>query len=66
MHELYVASDNTKACYPRFYSQAQEKLTREQLKLSKMQKASNNRNKQRIIVARLHEKNVKPKKRFST
>ncbi len=52
MHELYVASDGTSANYPRFYSQALKKLEREQRKLSKMQKGSNNRNKQRIKVAK--------------
>ena len=64
MQELYVASDNTVACYPRFYRQAQEKLAREQRKLSKMQKGGNNRNKQRIIVARVHEKVANQRKDF--
>ena len=64
MKELYVASDNSSACYPRFYRQAQEKLAREQRKLSKMQKGSNNRNKQRIIVAKLHEKVANQRKDF--
>ena len=64
MHELYVASDGTSANYPRFYSQALKKLEREQRKLSKMQKGSNNRNKQRIKVARLHEKVANQRKDF--
>ena len=64
MHELYVASDGTTANYPRFYRQALKKLEREQRKLSKMQKGSNNRNKQRIKVARLHEKVANQRKDF--
>ena len=64
MHELYVASDGTSANYPRFYRQALKKLEREQRKLSKMQKGSNNRNKQRIKVAKLHEKVANQRKDF--
>lgn len=64
MHELYVASDGTSANYPRFYRQALEKLEREQRKLSKMQKGSNNREKQRIRVAKLHEKVATQRKDF--
>ena len=64
MHELYVASDGTSANYPRFYRKALKKLEREQRKLSKMQKGSNNRNKQRIKVARLHEKVANQRKDF--
>jgi putative transposase len=64
MHELYVASDGTSAQYPRFYRQALKRLEREQHKLSKMQKGSNNRNKQRIRVARLHEKVANQRKDF--
>ena len=64
MHELYVASDGTSAQYPRFYRQALKRLEREQRKLSKMQKGSNNRNKQRIKVARLHEKVADQRKDF--
>lgn len=64
MHELYVGSDETSANYPRFYSQALKRLEREQRKLSKMQKGSNNRNKQRIQVARLNEKVANQRKDF--
>ncbi len=64
MKELFVASDGTSAKYPRYYRQAQEKLLREQRKLSKMQKGSNNRNKQRITVARLHKKVANQRKDF--
>ena len=64
MHELYVASDGTTANCPRFYRQALKRLEREQRKLSKMQKGSNNRNTQRIKVARLHEKVANQRKDF--
>lgn len=64
MHELYVASDGTTANYPRFYRKALERLEREQRKLSKMQKGSSNRSKQRIKVARLHEKVANQRKDF--
>lgn len=56
MKELYVSSDGSSACYPRYYRRALGKLAKEQRKLSKCQKGSSNRNKQRIKVARLHER----------
>ncbi len=64
MHELYKDSNGNEPCYPRYYRQSEKKLAREQRKLSKMQKGSNNRNKQRIKVARLHEKVANQRKDF--
>lgn len=64
MHELYVASDNTRADYPRYYRLSLDKLAKEQRKLSKMKKDSKNRDKQRIKVARLHEKVANQRKDF--
>ncbi len=64
MNELYVASNNTKANYPRYYRLLLVKLAKEQRKLSKMKKGSKNRNKQRIKVARLHEKVSNQRKDF--
>lgn len=64
MKELYVSSDGEFANYPRFYRQAQEQLAIEQRKLSKCQKGSNNRNKQRKRVAKLHEKTANQRKDF--
>ena len=64
MHELYKDSNGNESCYPRYYRQAEKKLAREQRKLSKMQKGSKNRNKQRIKVARLHEKVANQRKDF--
>lgn len=64
MHELYKDSNGNEPCYPRYYRQAEKKLAREQRKLSKMQKGSNNRKKQRIKVAKLHEKVANQRKDF--
>lgn len=64
MHELYKDSNGNKPCCPRYYRQAEDKLAREQRKLSKMQKGSNNRNKQRIKVAILHEKVANQRRDF--
>lgn len=64
MHELYKDSNGNEPCYPRYYRQAEKKLAKEQRKLSKMQKGSNNRNKQHIKVAKLHEKVANQRKDF--
>lgn len=56
MKELYVSSDGEFANYPRYYRQSLDKLKREQRKLSKCVKGSNNRSRQRLRVAKLHEK----------
>lgn len=55
MHELYVDSNGQEPNYPRYYRAAEKKLAHEQRKLSKMQKGSKNRQKQKIKVAKLHE-----------
>lgn len=56
MKELIVTSTGIKPEYPRYYRQALKKLSKEQRKLSSCEKGSNNRNKQREKVAKLHEK----------
>lgn len=57
MNGLFVESEKgKKANYPRFYRRAEEKLAKEQRILSKKTKGSSRREKQRIKVARLHEK----------
>ena len=56
MHGLYRDSNGNEPAYPRYYRKAEKKLAREQRRLSKMQKGSNNRRKQRMKVAKLHEK----------
>ncbi|NBG88393.1 RNA-guided endonuclease TnpB family protein [Isachenkonia alkalipeptolytica] len=64
MKELFISSEGIPAEYPRFYHQSLAKLQKEQRKLSKCQKGSQNRNKQRMKVARLHEKVRNQRKDF--
>ena len=64
MHELYKDSDGNEPSYPRYYRQAEKKLKQEQRKLSLMQKGSKNQEKQRVRVARLHEKVANQRKDF--
>ena len=53
---LFVASDGRCCDYPKFFRKAQDKLAFEERKLSRMQKGSKNFEKQRIRVAKIHEK----------
>ena len=55
-HSFYVDSQGREADYPKFYRKAQDKLAREQRKLANMKYGSNNYYKQKIRVARVHEK----------
>ena len=64
MHGLYKDSNGNEPAYPRYYRQAEERLKREQRKLTLMQKGSKNRSKQRIKVANLHEKVANQRKDF--
>lgn len=64
MYGLYKDSNGDEPKYPRYYRQAEKKLKREQRKLSLMQKGSKNRDKQRIKVAKLHEKVANRRKDF--
>ena len=56
MDGLAVLSDGTRAEYPKYYRKAQEKLAREQRRLSHCEKGSRNYAKQKRKVARVHEK----------
>lgn len=56
MAGLAVFSDGTRADYPMYYRQAEEKLAREQRKLSRCEPGSRNYGKQKRKVARCHEK----------
>ena len=47
-------SDGTKVDSPEYFKHALDKLTKEQRKLSKKQKGSKNREKQRLKVAKCH------------
>ena len=55
LKDLIVDSNGHKYKNHKYLTKSQAKLAKEQRKLSKMVKGSNNRNKQRIKVARLHK-----------
>lgn len=55
-HDFYVDSNGDKANYPKYFRLYQDKLAKEQRKLSLMNKRSNNYQKQKIKVAKIHEK----------
>ena len=55
LKELIVDSNGKKYKNHKYLTKSQNKLAKEQRKLSKMIKGSNNRNKQRIKVAKLHK-----------
>lgn len=61
---LFVDSEANNADYPKFYRQAEAKLKRAQRKLSKRKKGGKNREKQRLNVAKLHEKIANQRKDF--
>lgn len=61
---LYIDSQGNSADYPRFYRKTEEKLKKEQRKLSKRMKGGKNREKQRLKVAKLHEKTANQRKDF--
>ena len=54
--EFYSDSNGNVINNPKYLEKSMCKLVREQRKLSRKQKGSNNRNKQRIKVAKVHEK----------
>lgn len=54
--EFYSDSNENIVSNPKYLERSMRKLIREQRKLSRKQKGSNNRNKQRIKVAFVHEK----------
>ena len=64
MKELFTDSQGNKASYPRFYRKLQDKLIKEQRKLSKCIKGSSNRNKQRKRTSKIHEKIANQRKDF--
>lgn len=55
-HSFFVDSQGREADYPKFYRKSQSKLACEQRKLANMKYGSNNYYKQKIKVARVHEK----------
>lgn len=54
--EFYSDSNGTVVSNPKYLEKSMQKLIREQRKLSRKQKGSKNRNKQRVKVALVHEK----------
>lgn len=54
--EFYSDSNGSTVSNPKFLEKLSRKLRREQRKLSRKKKDSNNRNKQRVRVAKVHEK----------
>lgn len=54
--DFIVTSDGVKYQNNKYLKRLEQKLVKEQRKLSKKQKGSSNRNKQRIKVAKIHEK----------
>ncbi len=64
MDGLAVMSDGTRAEYPKYFRQAEEKLAREQRKLSHCVKGSRNYAKQKRKVALVHEKVKNQRKDF--
>ena len=64
MHSLFVDSNGLVCDYPRFYRKSEEKLAREQRKLSHMKKGSSNYRKQKLKIARIHEKVSNQRKDF--
>ena len=56
IHEFYTDSNGKPVPNPKNLEKSEKKLAREQRRLSRKQKGSNNRNKQRIKVAKVHEK----------
>jgi len=64
MSDFYVDSEGVKGNYPKFFRASQKKLAKEQRKLSKMVRGSNNYNKQKIKIAKVHEKTANQRKDF--
>ena len=56
LKEFYTDSNGNTVSNPRYLEKSEKRLIREQRRLSRKQPGSNNRNKQRIKVARVHEK----------
>ena len=54
--EFYSDSNGNTVSNPKFLEKSSRKLRREQRRLSRKKKGSNNRNRQRIRVAKVHEK----------
>lgn len=56
LNGFYINTKGEKANYPMYYMNTLDKLAKEQRKLSKKVKGSNNYYKQKLVVAKVHEK----------
>ena len=56
IHDLMVRSDGARVANPRSLSKAERRLAREQRRLSRRQRGSSNYERQRVRIARLHER----------
>jgi len=56
MRELYVDHENSCPEYHRYYRESEVKLVKEQRKLCRMVKGSNNYKKQKLRIGKIHEK----------
>lgn len=64
MKELYIDSNGGCPKYPRYYRLTEDRLKRKQRELSLMNVGSNNQKKQKIKIAKLHEKIANQRKDF--
>ena len=64
MPDLYVTSEGEHCGYPQYFRQEEQKLARAQRRLSKMQKGSANYLKQKVKMAKIHEKIANQRKDF--
>ena len=62
--DFAIFSDGTKIENPKYFTNIQKKLARSQRKLSRKTRGSKNKEKQRIKVARIHEKIANQRKDF--
>lgn len=62
---FYVASDGTVLGSPKYYRKVEEKINRQQKKLGRMKRGSNNYNKQRKRVAKLYQKAANQRRDFA-
>jgi putative transposase len=62
--DFLVESTGSKTTAPKFLRNSEKRLKKAQRRLSRKQKGSSNRKKQRLIIARLHEKVTNQRKNF--
>ena len=64
LKDFAIMSDGDRISNPKYLKKSEKQLARKQRQLSRKKKGSNNRNKQRKIVAKLHEKIANQRKDF--